>query len=228
MTVTPTLTPIPAVRVVIGSVDAFAGQEVDVDVRLETLGDVTSVSTFFDFDENAPVIADDQGQPRCVVAEGIVADDFMFGYLPVGCTAGDDCTGVEAAILDTVQPIADQSVVYTCTVRVADDATPGLVDIPCISASVMGPPDFDIDATCVSGSVVVNETVEPTTPASPTETPTIGGSTPIPTSTAANTPTRRRIDEDDGCQTTRPSNTTTAWLLLLPAALLLRRRRTRG
>ena len=215
-------------RVVIDSVDANQGETVDLAVRLETQGNITSVSTFFDFDESAQVEANDQDTPQCLANEDLGADDTMFFFTPVGCTPGTDCNGVEAAILDTATPIADGSVIYTCTLRIAEDAAAGLIDLPCLSAGVMGPSDLDADAACISGSIVVNEVVEPTTPAGSTDTPTVSTpTTPVITTTPVATSTRRRIEEDDGCQVTQPNNTSTAWLLLVPALLgALRRRKT--
>ncbi len=215
----------------IDTVTVDPGASADVGIRLQSAGEITSITIFIDFDPRAPVVDAGDGTPQCRLAEGIDADDTVFAYTPVGCTPGDDCRGVEIAVIDTLQPIPDNAAFVTCTIMVDADAGPGILPLPCISAGAMGPRDLDVDATCDNGNIVVTE---PLATPTPTSTGLATTTTPPPAETRTlpptSTPTRPlRVEEDDGCQTVAPSQANTGLMLLVPGATLIAlRRRKRG
>ena len=76
--------------------------------------------------------------------------DFVF--LPLGCVPGQTCTGVQALILET--NVLDGSILYTCNVAIAPNATPETYALPC-SGAVYANDTAQFDAFCTDGEVVV-------------------------------------------------------------------------
>jgi len=224
--VTPTPTEVPQVRVVIGSVAGAPGETVDLTVRLDAAAPVSSVSTIFGFPVYAPVVANIGGLPSCTAAAEIDDDEVSFGYTFVVCDPTQGyCTGGVAAMLNTRSPIADGVEIFTCALRIDDDAPTGRRDLTCRNASARGPSDdFEFEAACIDGSIeIIAASTATPTQAPPTITST---SPPISTPTPADSPTLRPIAaDDDGCQTTAPGvDHGLAWLAPLPALLWRRRR----
>jgi hypothetical protein len=69
-------------------------------------------------------IADLDGSPDCTVNRAINKGGTSFAFLPAGCS-GSACTGVRALVLalNNVNPIPDNSVLYTCNLSIAASAS---------------------------------------------------------------------------------------------------------
>jgi MYXO-CTERM domain-containing protein len=236
---------VPSVAtLVVGEAVGAAGDDVPLDVSLQTTVDVAGTQNDLTFPDEAGVVADNDGAPTCSVNPAINKNGTAFSFQPPGCTPGTDCTGIRALVLSlsNVNPIPSGSVLYTCTVSIAEDAASGTYDVVCSNAGASDPGGTSLPTECLDGEIVVG--VQPTrtftpTPTVPTNTPTAGTPSATPTVTATGTltvsPTRTSRPqppdtEDDGCNIAAPADNGAAWMLLAPLAALLavRRKRTWG
>jgi len=200
----------------VSSPAANPGQQVSFTVVLSTGGaQVAGLQADLRFEAvNTPVSRRASGRPNCTVNPAI-GKSGAFGFLPPDCSASS-CTSMRAIVfaIDSLDPIPDASVLFTCTIDVSSVASAGRHPItlenvifndpngvrPC------GPGPNDRRCDAANGAVVVTDLPAPTasrsvTPtasptatftssptASPTETPT-ATLTPTDTPTATATPT---------------------------------------
>jgi hypothetical protein len=163
-TASPTSTPLPIdATIVVGSATGEPSGSVTVDVTLETTAQVAGTQNDITFDSHARIAADEGGKPRCRVNPEIDKDGTSFAFMPNGCTPGTDCTGVRALVLslDNLIAIPNNSVLYTCDVEIAADAT-GTYPLTC---SDPGAGDTDakrIGANCTDGTITVAVPIDAT------------------------------------------------------------------
>ena len=119
--------------------------------------------------------------PDCAVNPDIGKGATSFAFRPNNCT-GTACTSVRALVLatDNVDPIPDQSVLFTCKVNFAATSSLGVTGV------ILSDPNGNQvpGASGCAGSVSTGGP-SPTN----TATPTAGGVTNTPTATATGTPT---------------------------------------
>ena len=147
------------------------------------------------------------GGPDCTV-DPALDKSIAFQFLPPLCQPGVSCTGVQVAILgdpDHLDPIPDETMVFQCAIRIADDAS-GVVPLTCnaggqSTADSQPGNSIALMMDCAAAGVVVEPTGSPTLTAaeSPTDTPS-----PTPTPSAPPTDTARPTD------TPPPGSTATA------------------
>ncbi|MBX3025536.1 hypothetical protein KF840_11585 [bacterium] len=228
------------VTIIVGDASGSAGDTVAVEVSLETGVDVAGTQNDTAFAAPIAIKARSNGKPDCAVNDAIDKGGTSFAFQPAGCTAGTNCTGIRALVLalDNVDPIPTGSVLYTCQVAIASDASAGTYPLTCSNPGASDPNGGALDTVCQNGSVEVGgpvvdtPTVTPTNTESPILTPT---NTPVPTNTNTRVPTPTNTrggggggNDDDGCAVVAPVEGSAAWMLLLPAAALLwLRRRSR-
>jgi len=231
--------------IVIGMAVGAQGDFVPFDVTLQTGVEVGGTQNDITFPPEAPIAADEHGQPMCAVNPDINKNGTSFAFQPPGCTVGTSCTAVRALVLalSNVDPIANGAVLYTCTVAIGAEVADGTFPLTCSNAGASDPDGGALVTNCVNGSVVVG--VQPTatstvtasnTPGSPTPTSTpppptftVTPLTPPGTNTPVRTPTRVNLHfrDSDSCQIVAAAASQPAWILLVPAALLLNLRRRR-
>ena len=149
----------------IGSASAAAGTTTTFAVTFslsDPLAVVAGVQNDIIFDPLTPIPATD-GRPDCTVDAAIDRDATSFIFLPMGCTPGDDCSGVRAFVLSTgnPDPLTDGTTLYSCRLAIAADAPLGsyplVADMPLASG-----PDAEILAVLASdGAVEVIERPPP-------------------------------------------------------------------
>jgi len=118
---------VAAVSIDIGTETAAPGSSVAIGVRVRTMdADVAAVQNRIDFAPPLRVAALPNGEPDCTVSPAIGKNATGFRFLPLRC-AGAACTGVRAVVLsfENVDPLPDNSVLYTCRVAVAANAAEG-------------------------------------------------------------------------------------------------------
>lgn len=115
-------------QIVLSSVNARPGQTVKVTATLNTGGArVAGTQNDIGFDPRQIAIArKSNGKPDCAANGAIGKEGTAFSFQPPGCS-GAACTGIRALVLSlsSVDPIANGSVLYTCTVQVAAGASAG-------------------------------------------------------------------------------------------------------
>lgn len=153
---TATSTPLPVdATIIIGSATGEAGGRTSFDVRLETTVDVAGTQNDIAFAPQARIAARGNGDPDCTVnpaIEKLLSSVFQ----PVGCTPGETCTGVRVIVLalDNIDPIPSNSVLYTCAVEIAADAS-GSYPLTCSNASSGDDEGNRIGTDCTNGTVTV-------------------------------------------------------------------------
>jgi len=109
--------------------------------------------------------------PACEASAALIAleKSAVFSFIPDGCTPGTDCEAVRGIViaLDNLGEIADDTVLYSCTVAAGPDdgdfdltcpAGEG-VEAPFAPAQASQPPDGGLlDTTCASGTFTVGAT----------------------------------------------------------------------
>ncbi len=225
--------------IIVGDASGDAGTNVTVSVSLETGTDVAGTQNDIAFAAPLAVVAKANGKPDCTANAEIDKGGTSFAFQPAGCTAGT-CTGIRALVLalDNVAPIPTGSVLYTCNVSIAAEAT-GTAPLPCSNPGASDPNGGALLAECTSGTITIGgeppvetPTNTPTATEPPTEsTPTATATQTSAPPTASSTPTRTATQtggggfDDDGCAVVAPTQASNGWLLLLPAAALLWLRR---
>ncbi len=169
----PSVTPLP-VMIEIGSATIPAGSQATVPVVLHTNGaSVVGVQNEIAFSGSALIGVTATGKPQCAVNPTIVKPNTSFAFVPPGCDYGQGaCTGVRAIVLsiDDVNPIADQSVLYTCVIEVPPTASAGTFSLHASAVYVSDPSGQSLSAVAVDGSVAIS--AAPTSKPSSTATPT--------------------------------------------------------
>jgi hypothetical protein len=169
------------------------GERVSLEVTLHTGGmAVAGVQTDIGLDPYTPAVARALGAgPECTVNPSIRKNATSFSFQSPSCFAGGSCTALRALVfaLDNVDPITDGSLLFTCTVLVADDAPASTYPVTTskrIAADPLGHPIQELDA--LGGQIVVAllPGVTPKATRTPTPTPT---STPTRTRPPTRTPT---------------------------------------
>jgi len=233
----------------IGDASGAAGDFVSVDVTLDTEESIAGTQNDIGFMPSAAIAADEHGRPMCTANPDIMKNGTSFAFQPPSCTVGTTCTGVRALVLalNNVDPIPSGSVLYSCQIAIAENAT-GNVPLTCSNAGASNPAGGAVHADCTDGTIMVGGGTPAATAtntggaATPTPTravtggatgtPTRTGGTPGGTATRTNTPGGGPIvvfpSDDDACAITSPANSSSGWMVLLPvAALLWIRRRSR-
>ena len=180
---TPTPSPSGHPAMQIGTASGALGQQVSFAVMLHTgSAQVAGAQNDIAFDGiNIRIAAKANGHPDCTVNADINKGATSFAFRPNGCT-GTACTSIRALVLatDNVDPIADGSVLYTCTANVAAGAADGQYPLSISGVILEDPSGNQIPgSTGISGMIVVNNAFTPTF--TPTRAPTM---TPTPTRTA--------------------------------------------
>jgi hypothetical protein len=145
--------------VVLDKVSGAPGQTVSFSATLRTGGaTVAGAQNDIQFDPaNTPLASKSAGKPQCAVNPTIGKNATAFTLLPNKCN-GRTCTGMRALVLSLTdtRPIADGSVLYTCTVRIPSTAQPGIYPLA-ISAVAMSTPDGQEvpRASGVAGAITV-------------------------------------------------------------------------
>lgn len=145
--------------VVLDKVSGAPGQAVSFSATLRTGGaTVAGAQNDIQFDPvNTPLASKSAGKPQCAVNPAIGKNATAFTLRPNKCS-GRACTGMRALVLSVTDtwPIADGSVLYTCTVRIPSTAQPGTYPLA-ISAVAMSTPDGQEvpRATGVAGAITV-------------------------------------------------------------------------
>jgi hypothetical protein len=185
----------PAISLSVGQ--ASPGTQVSVSATLQASGAlVAGTQNDIAFDPKASIAAKTNGTPDCVVNMGInkAATDFTFH--PTGC-GGAGCTSVRALVLaiDNIDPIPDGAVLYTCNVKVADDAS-GFYPLTVTGLILSDPNGVRVpDAVGIDGAIVVQPLTTPQP--SPTRTPTPTATfTAMPTFTPTPAPSREMLYVD--------------------------------
>jgi hypothetical protein len=151
---------VQAVEIQVGENTGNPGQTVAVDVTLATEGSEvagTQNDITFGADSGIAIAARSNGRPDCAVNPDIEKGGTSFAFQPSGCTAGTDCTGIRALVLalDNVDPIPDGSVLYTCQVAIAGDATAGDKTLSNTNAGASDPDGGALTTTGQDGRVIV-------------------------------------------------------------------------
>jgi len=213
------------VTIDVGSATGAPGSTVTFNVVLSTGGEqVGGTLNSVSFDPATPIVA-------CTTNPGLTLS--QCNALPQDCTPGVDCQEVRCFIAQLASPpppIANGTLLYSCSVKVAPNATEGSYPLLCSGQSASDPDGHTLDVQCMDGQVqVVGPTLAPTATATRTQTPTI---TRTPTATATPgpptaTPAPGGSGGGGGCQIGSMRLRHTGWLLLLPTAALLWWRRCR-
>jgi hypothetical protein len=97
------------------------------------------------------------GKPDCTPNAALGKEGTAFSFLPAGCQKGGTCTSVRALVLSlsNVDPIADGALLYTCTLRIAADASPGAHALPIGRVGFSAPNGKAVNGTGANGSVTV-------------------------------------------------------------------------
>jgi hypothetical protein len=151
----PTETPV-IVTVEVGSATGAPDSRVTFTVRLLTLDTAVLGTQNQIITEPAgagvTIAATAAGAPDCTASAGLVAD---FAFRPPGCRPATDCQGVSAAVV-TLNPIADDSVVYTCRVAINAGVSLGSrVALRCLGGQYVDPLEQVFPAGCRDGEIVV-------------------------------------------------------------------------
>jgi len=151
-TALPTVTPFPAPTpaIIIDTTTAMAGSQTTFNVVLRTAGvSVAGAQNDITFDPEASIVVNAHGKPDCTVNSGIDKDGTAF--------AVRSANSMRALVLSTnnADTIPDGSVLYTCRVNVAADATGTLRLV--VSGVILSTPDGQRvpNATGVDGAIVI-------------------------------------------------------------------------
>lgn len=204
----------PSVRLVIDPVAADVGSVVELAVRLEsTTGQASAIEFDLQLDERLRVTAGGDGRPDCSVNPAINKEASGFSFRPARCGDGNlGCEVVHAVILaaDNREPIADDSELFRCRMRIPPQVPDGAYPIHARNARYAPPSGDDLEAAVSEGWVVVGQAVLP----SPTAVPI-----------ATTTPTHSGGSDGGGCAVAVAPPGLASWLPLIALALLRRRRR---
>ncbi len=146
-----------AVTVTAASVSGTAGQTVAVNVTLGVSAGEMVAGTQNDITPGTglSIAAKANGRPDCTANSAIGKESTTFGFLPSGCS-GSICTGVRVLVfsLSNTTAIPDGSLLYTCNVTAAADAT-GTIPLTSSSVTCSDPNKNDVACTGVNGAVML-------------------------------------------------------------------------
>lgn len=173
----------PAIR--IGSASGHRGEIVEIPVFLDAPG-LSIAGVQVDIARPNPGLSfllTGTGHPACVVNPEIDKPATVFGFPPPGCSTDEECSRVRAFVLSfqTTEPIPDGSLLFTCRVRIAEQAE-GIVPLTCELPLSSTPDGLALATHCSGGGAFVEP--PPSNPTfTPTATPTPPPSSPSPVST---------------------------------------------
>ncbi len=118
---------------------------------------VAGTQNNINFPPEAQIAAKANGKPNCTVNPDIDKGGTAFTYLPNGCTAGTDCTGVKALVLalDNVSAIPDGSTLYTCELAISADAANGDYTLEVTDTGASDPDGGALAADGANGTVTI-------------------------------------------------------------------------
>jgi hypothetical protein len=143
----------------VGSAMGSPGQDVTVSVTLRTEGElVIGTQNRLSFDRETPIAALD-GDPDCTVNPAIEKEGTGFRFLPLNCDPQVDCQSVRVFVLSlgSLDPIPDNSVLYTCRIAIAAGASAGPHVLTNLEFAASGLNGHALETTGSHGSVEVLE-----------------------------------------------------------------------
>jgi len=152
-----------AVSIDVGTALGAPGDSVPVPVSLRAEGaTVIATQNRLDFGRDAFVGASANGQPDCAVNPAIDKEATGFRFVPLGCDAALDCSGVRVFVLSfqSLEPIAD-GVLYTCQVTIAADAAEGTYPLALDELGASAPGGVLLETDGTPGAVSVSVVREP-------------------------------------------------------------------
>lgn len=144
--------------IVLGSAQAAPGQSASITVTLRTGGaSIAGTQNDIGFDSQVAIAAKGNGKPDCSANGSIGKEGTAFSFQPAGCKPGAGCTGVRALVLSlsNVDPIANGSVLYTCKVQIAAQASAGSHALTLSRPGFSSPKGEAINGGGSNGSVTV-------------------------------------------------------------------------
>jgi hypothetical protein len=148
---------------VLSSTQGRPGSVVTVAVKLNSGGaSIAGTQNDIVFEpRQVAVAATSSGTPDCAANPQLGKEGTAFSFLPPGCrsTAGDGCTSVRALVLSlsNVAPIANGSVLYTCKVQIAPQASPGAHALSLTRVGFSNPKGDAIAGGGVDGTITVGQ-----------------------------------------------------------------------
>jgi ELWxxDGT repeat protein len=146
-------------RIEVDDLTATAGATASIAAHLRSLGEpIAALQVDLTFDPRMRVIAEANGSPRCRVDAGLGKDSTVFAFAPASCDAGGaDCATVRALVLSitNLDPIADGSTLFSCDVRIAEDAPPATYPVTASEASAASSQGRTIEIGARNGSIAV-------------------------------------------------------------------------
>lgn len=216
----PTPTPLRT-SVDIGSASGAPGSRVQIEAVLHTSEVVGGIQNDLHFDPQAPIAAGSDGSPLCAFSS-LFAHNSRTAFQPPFCTPGQNCTGIRALVFgDPPAPIADDTVLYTCTIAIASDAAaPATLPLTCSMHLGSDPQGNPLPIACTDGAVEI-------LPPEPTATPIPIAPTDTPQpATPPATGQRGQSGGGGGCQVGETGTGGALWLVCVPfLAMTLRRPR---
>jgi len=221
-TVTPTSTPVPGTStptpllptitpggaaIVLSNATGSPGDQVTFSATLETGGAIVGgAQNDITFDSsNILVAALPSGGPDCVKNPDLADKGQLFLFRPTGCT-GAMCTMLRSAVFSSappISPIADGSILYTCTLNISPAAVPGEYALAVSTVVLSDPLGNRVAAVGVDGKVEVVPQPTATMTASATSIPSATATT-SPTETASLTPSQTFTPSVAGTATPTP------------------------
>jgi len=145
-------------QISLSNVSAKPGQTAQITATLGSGGvRVAGTQNDIGFDPRQVAIArKGNGKPDCSANAGIGKEGTAFSFQPPGC-AGAACTGIRALVLSlsSVDAIPNGSVLYTCTVQVAAQASAGKQPLRLSRVGFSDPAGKALGGGGVDGSVTV-------------------------------------------------------------------------
>jgi hypothetical protein len=148
-----------AVSITVVNAETGTGQDVSVDVTLQTMGSEvagTQNDLVYPPGGEIGVVADNDGNPTCAVNPAINKNGTAFSFQPPGCNDDDTCTGVRALVLSlsNVNPIPDGSKLYDCLFSVGTSPA-GSYEVDTVNNGASDPDGNALETTGVTGIIEV-------------------------------------------------------------------------
>jgi hypothetical protein len=132
------------------------GDIVNLVATLYTVGaPIAGIENTIDFDAFAtPILALANGSPDCSVNPAINKLDTIFEFLPKGCS-GSACKQVRAVVksLSNLDAIANGASLYTCKVKIAQDAASGIYQLVAKAIKAIDTNNFQLPLSAISGEI---------------------------------------------------------------------------
>jgi ELWxxDGT repeat protein len=146
-------------RIEVDDITATAGDTATIAAYLRSLGEpIAALQVDLTFDRRMRVIAASNGSPRCRVDAGLGKDATSFAFAPSSCDAGgSECATVRALVLSITKldPIADGSPLFSCDVRIAEDAPAATYPVKASEAGASSSEGSQIEIGARDGSITV-------------------------------------------------------------------------